>query len=80
MLLQEAFKGKIDETVKSRTFKVGIGSPVEYWFNNQLKEWVLDSVKNQKDKTMIKEAYQSGGLSNQQVKDNWMKMNLKMIS
>lgn len=44
LLVREAMKGKMDESVRTRTFKVGIGSPVDYWFNGALKEWVLDSL------------------------------------
>jgi asparagine synthase (glutamine-hydrolysing) len=79
LLLREAMKGKMDESIRTRTFKVGIGSPVEHWFNGPLKEWVLDSIKNKQQKEELIKAYQSGGLSTKQVRDTWLGMNVEMI-
>jgi hypothetical protein len=58
---------------------VGIGSPVEYWFNGALKEWVLDTVKDQQQKEELLMAYKSGGLSAKQVRDTWLGMNVELI-
>lgn len=79
LLVREAMKGKMDESVRTRTFKVGIGSPVEYWFNGALKEWVMDNIKESKQKEALYKAYQTGGLSAQQVKDTWLGMNVELI-
>jgi len=46
--LREAMKGKLPEDVRARTFKVGIGSPWEYWSKNELKEWRNDMLNSQK--------------------------------
>jgi hypothetical protein len=52
---------------------------VEYWFNGALKEWVIDTVKdNQQIEELIK-AYQTGGLSIQHVRDTWLGMNVDLI-
>jgi len=79
LLVREAMKGKMDESVRTRTFKVGIGSPVEYWFNGALKEWVLDSVKDSQQKEELYKAFKTGGLSAQQVRDTWLGMNVELI-
>jgi asparagine synthase (glutamine-hydrolysing) len=79
LLLREAMKGKMDETIRTRTFKVGIDSPVEYWFNGSLKEWVLDTVKDSQQKEELLKAYKTGGLSTNQVRDTWLGMNLELI-
>jgi asparagine synthase (glutamine-hydrolysing) len=79
LLVREAMKGKMDESVRTRTFKVGIGSPVDYWFNGALKDWVMDSIKESKQKEELYKAYQTGGLSAQQVRDIWMGINVEMI-
>lgn len=79
LLLREAMKGKMDETVRTRTFKVGIGSPMEYWFNGALKEWVLDNVKNLINKQIILEANQSGEIKNQQAENIWLAINKELI-
>jgi asparagine synthase (glutamine-hydrolysing) len=41
-ILREAMKGKMAEGIRQRTFKVGIGSPIEHWVNGPLKEWMMD--------------------------------------
>ena len=46
-ILREAMKGKMDESLRTRTFKVGIGSPIEYWINGRLKEWAFDHLNDQ---------------------------------
>ena len=79
LLVREAMKGKMNENVRTRTFKVGIGSPVDYWFNGALKEWVMDNKKESKQKDEFYKDYQKGGLSSQQVKDTWLGMNVELI-
>jgi asparagine synthase (glutamine-hydrolysing) len=79
LLLREAMKGKMDESVRTRTFKVGIGSPVEFWFNGNLKEWVLDTVKDSQQKEELLNAYKTGGLSTNQVRNTWLGMNVDLI-
>jgi asparagine synthase (glutamine-hydrolysing) len=79
LLVREAMKGKMDESVRTRTFKVGIGSPVDYWFNGALKEWVMESVKDSNQKEALYKAYKTGGLSAQQVRDTWLGMNVELI-
>jgi len=79
LILREAMRGKMEESVRTRTFKVGIGSPVDYWFNGSLKEWVLDTVKDSQQKEKLLKAYKSGGLSTNKVKHTWLGMNVEMI-
>jgi asparagine synthase (glutamine-hydrolysing) len=79
LLVREAMKGKMDESVRTRTFKVGISSPVEYWFNGVLKDWIMDSIKDSKQKEELYKAYQTGGLTALQVRDIWMGINVEMI-
>jgi asparagine synthase (glutamine-hydrolysing) len=45
-ILREAMKGKMAEGIRQRTFKVGIGSPIEHWANGPLKEWMLDMLSS----------------------------------
>jgi asparagine synthase (glutamine-hydrolysing) len=79
LLLREAMKGKMDNSIRIRTFKVGIGSPIEYWFNGALKEWVLDFLKDSQEKEYINKAYKEGGLDTQQVINIWSGMNVGLI-
>ena len=48
LILREAMKHKMDESLRIRTFKVGIGSPIQSWLNGPLKNWALDSIKDSK--------------------------------
>jgi asparagine synthase (glutamine-hydrolysing) len=38
-ILREAMANKMNEEVRTRTFKVGIASPFEFWAQNYLKKW-----------------------------------------
>jgi asparagine synthase (glutamine-hydrolysing) len=79
LLLREAMKGKMDESIRTRTFKVGIGSPAEYWFNEKLKDWVLDTVKDKYQKDELLKAYKNGGLDANLVRETWQKINIELI-
>jgi asparagine synthase (glutamine-hydrolysing) len=79
LLVREAMKGKIEESVRTRTFKVGIGSPVEFWFNGALKEWVLNTVNDNQQKEELLKAYKTGGLTITQVREIWLLMNVEII-
>jgi asparagine synthase (glutamine-hydrolysing) len=54
-ILREAMKGRMAEGIRKRTFKVGIGSPIEHWANGPLKEWMMDmlSSTNFKEDLMV---------------------------
>lgn len=80
LILRQAMKGKMDESIRNRTFKVGIGSPVEHWFNGVLKEWVMDNIKEEELKEGIFSAYQKGALTSTQVRQAWMSLNVQLIS
>ncbi|MFM6983081.1 MAG: asparagine synthase-related protein, partial [Chitinophagaceae bacterium] len=80
-IVREAMKGRMEESLRTRTYKVGIGSPVEYWLNGSLKEWAMDTLD---DKFLRSEAEISlkneGKWSVKQVKDIWQSINLKLIN
>lgn len=44
LILRRAMKGRLPEDVLNRTFKVGIGSPWDFWIKNNLKEWYNDQL------------------------------------
>jgi len=44
LVLREALKGRMKESLRTRTFKVGISSPVDHWFKNELKSWIKTEV------------------------------------
>lgn len=47
LVLREAMRGVLAESVRTRTWKVGFMSPVQQWFNNGLHEWVMDTIQSQ---------------------------------
>lgn len=79
LLLRTAMKNRMSEDLRVRTFKVGIGSPVEHWFNGVLKEWVMDNIKDHALKSEISKAYKRGVLSPLQVKKVWNEINIDLI-
>ena len=91
LILREAMKGKMSEAIRTRTHKVGIGSPVQHWFRNQLKPWVQDTlhsqelqsrlyILNKNDIESLDKAYESGTVSNEQVFRAWYEINLHIIN
>jgi asparagine synthase (glutamine-hydrolysing) len=80
-IVREAMKGKMDESLRSRTYKVGIGSPVDEWINGELKEWAFDSLKDKWIKENAEnELKNSENLSASTVKQIWQSINLDIIS
>ena len=79
-IVREAMKGRMEESLRTRTYKVGIGSPVECWFNAELKEWVMDTLKdnqlkNEAELTLKKD----GKWSSLLVRDLWQSINVDLI-
>lgn len=50
-----------------------------FWLIGSLKEWVLVTVKDSQQKEKLLNAYKIGGLSTNQVKDTWLRMNLDLV-
>lgn len=47
LIVREAMKGKMAESIRTRKHKIGIGSPVEKWVKDDMKEWILDQFHSQ---------------------------------
>ncbi len=79
-ILRQAMIARMDESLRTRTYKVGIGSPVEHWFNGPLKNWVMDTIKDiplrQKAEASIKE---DGKWSADMVRSLWLSINTDLI-
>ena len=43
-ILRESMKGLMPETIRKRTIKVGMSSPLPDWFGNQLKSFIMDEI------------------------------------
>jgi len=46
LILREAMKGIVPDSIRLRTYKLGINAPVYEWFNGILKSWMLDIVSS----------------------------------
>lgn len=79
LILREAMQGKIEESLRKRTYKVGIASPLEHWFSGTLKNWVMDSVKDNGIKTELELAYKNNKLNKGLVHNAWTAINLELI-
>jgi asparagine synthase (glutamine-hydrolysing) len=43
-VLRESMRGRMPETIRQRTIKVGMSSPLPDWFGNQLKSFIMDEI------------------------------------
>lgn len=50
-ILRDAMKGTLPESIRTRTLKIGIGAPMEEWFSNELKTYILDATASERFKT-----------------------------
>lgn len=70
----------MDETLRTRTYKVGIGSPVEHWINGSLKNWAFDQLDNKDLKLKAEHSIQkSGNIDAATVRQIWQNINVKLI-
>lgn len=79
-IVREAMKGKMDESLRSRTYKVGIGSPIEHWFNHSLRDWAFDHLKNQEIKSKAEIFLKNQKHLNAELsREIWQSINLDLI-
>lgn len=76
LLVRNAMKGRMDESLRTRTYKVGIGSPVEHWLNGSLRTWAADRVS---DRSLSEMLAKGSKLNTEQVTKVWHDINLKLI-
>lgn len=80
LLLRKAMKNKMDESLRLRTYKVGIGSPVSYWFNNQLRSWAMDKVKSKALRNELERSIkQDNVISDDLSRRIWQEFNVELI-
>lgn len=78
-ILRESMNGRMDESLRTRTFKVGIQSPIEHWLKGPLKEWAMDNLKDTRLKEKAETMYQSAKPDPVVCKDIWQSINLNLI-
>ena len=83
-ILREAMANKMNEEVRTRTFKVGIASPFEFWAQNHLKKWLYLKVEEMETKDfenytrILDEYYQTG--NKKLLEKVWIEINMKIIN
>jgi hypothetical protein len=80
LILRKAMQNNMPEELLLRTFKVGIGSPTAYWFNGELKGWMVNSAEDPLTKSSLKSSIESGGVSPALIKKAWQEINKKIIN
>jgi asparagine synthase (glutamine-hydrolysing) len=80
LILRKAMQNNMPEELRLRTFKVGIGSPTAYWFNGELKGWMVNSAEDPLTKSSLKSSIESGGVSPALIKKAWQEINKKIIN
>jgi asparagine synthase (glutamine-hydrolysing) len=43
-ILRDAMKGTLPEEIRTRTLKIGIGAPMQEWFQGELKQYINDTI------------------------------------
>ena len=80
LILREAMKHKMDESLRIRTFKVGIGSPIQSLLNGPLKNWAFDSIKDSKLKETAEAVLKEKGHYNvNETRNIWQHINTELI-
>lgn len=82
LILRQAMKSKMDEEIRQRRFKVGVGSPLKDWFNKPLKTWALDTLGTYdiEQKKILEKYYIDGEKNAQLLIETWLKINKNLIS
>jgi hypothetical protein len=90
LIVREAMKGRMAETIRTRKHKIGIGSPVEKWVKEDMKEWILDQFHSQSyrknpitvgknfKETLVKQ-YKEDTLNLKDCQKIWMEINLQLL-
>jgi len=47
LILREAMKGLMPESIRLRKLKIGLSAPITHWFNNNLNDFILDQVNSE---------------------------------
>lgn len=91
LILREAMKGKMSEEIRTRTYKVGIGSPISHWMKGELRDWTLDLFNSRQYKESpitvdagfkqkLESAFQNGDLSTPMIQKAWKEINMQIIT
>lgn len=89
-IIRDAMKGILPEAIRTRTLKIGIGSPISEWIQGPMKEFVNDSLHSAKLENFsflnhkqiradIAERYASGNWNTNIASQTWSIVNALLI-
>lgn len=87
LILREAMKNRMPESLRSRRLKIGISSPVQVWLNGPLRTMALDILSSAQGqntqladiKYRAESAWKQGGLSKEQAVEVWQGLNKQLL-
>lgn len=80
LILREAMKGKMDEEIRTRRFKVGIGSPFVNWLNHDVKDWAFDLLNDESIKQKAETELTNGEILKNTAIQIWKNLSTSIIS
>ena len=79
-ILRTSMKSLMPETIRTRTFKVGIASPWDSWINGPLYDWCMDYLSNPEYKLKAETEKKEGKIKPSTAKDIWLFINKELMN
>ena len=88
LILREAMKNRMPESLRKRRLKIGISSPIQVWLNGPLREWALDILGSENSgepyssavKSSIKMLTGKQPLDRMKAVEVWQLLNRKLLN
>ncbi|MDX2171905.1 MAG: asparagine synthase (glutamine-hydrolyzing) [Bacteroidota bacterium] len=90
-IIRDAMKGIVPEKIRTRTLKIGIGSPIAEWIADPMKEFTLDHLNSNKIRELgflnsqnilksVKENYTNNSWNSSNASKTWSILNALIIN
>jgi asparagine synthase (glutamine-hydrolysing) len=90
-IIRDAMKGILPESIRTRTLKIGIGSPITEWMQSHLKDFTLDYLHSQqfqklsfinhaKVKQEVEQLYKNNAFTTNNASQTWSIINALLIN
>ncbi len=90
-IIRDAMKGILPESIRTRTLKIGIGSPIAEWMQSHLKTFTLDHLHSQqfqklsfvnhtKVKQDVEQLYKNNAFNTNNASQTWSIINALLIN
>lgn len=89
-IIRDAMKGILPDSIRTRTLKIGIGSPIAEWMQSHLKDFMLDYLHSQqfqklsfvnhaKVKDEVEQLYKTNAFNTNNASQTWSLINAILI-